>query len=125
MERKSTDNPPSASARAATPLSGHALFGLEEAYVLGYNVERLRRRQGMDVSTFARVAGVTRPTVYKMERGEADPKLSYVRKVADALGVSVVDLLTPPPEILDPNFCRRACAARAQERKDRAGKRGR
>ena len=124
MEKKTTSNPPSTGTRAAAPLLDHASLGLEEAYVLGYNVERLRRRRGMDVSTFARVAGVTRPTVYKMERGEADPKLSYVRKVADALGVSVVDLLTPPPEILDPGFYQRACAARAQERKERATGRG-
>ncbi|MDO4290301.1 MAG: helix-turn-helix transcriptional regulator [Eggerthellaceae bacterium] len=113
------------STRSAMPLLDHASLGLEEAYILGYNVERLRRQRGMDVSTFARVAGITRPTVYKMERGEADPKLSYVRKVADALGVSVVDLLTPPPEVLDPSFYQRACAVRAQERKDRAGKRSR
>lgn len=124
MKAKSTSNLPPLSARAATPLPNHASLGLEEAYILGYNVERLRRQRGMDVSTFARVAGITRPTVYKMERGEADPKLSYVRKVADALGVSVIDLLTPPTEAVDPSFYQRSCAARAQERKERATGRG-
>lgn len=76
----------------------HAPLAREDACVLAANVTRLRLKEHMDISTFARVAGITRPTVYKIERGESDLKLSYLRKVADALNVSVVELLTPPPE---------------------------
>lgn len=86
---------------ATSSLPEHAPLGLEESYILGYNVERLRIRAGMDISTFARVAGIARPTVYKIERGESNLKLSYIKKLADALDVSMIDLLTPPdPESL-------------------------
>lgn len=72
-------------------------LNVEEAYVLGHNVNRLRRLARMDKKTFAQVAGITRPTLDKIERGESDLKLSYLRKLADALDVRVVDLLTPAP----------------------------
>ena len=73
----------------------HAPFAFEEAVILGANVERLRVKAGMDISTFARVAGITRPTVYKVEGGFSDLKLSYIKKIADALGVGIIELLTP------------------------------
>ena len=72
----------------------HVPFALEEAVILGANVERLRIKAGMDIATFARVAGIARPTVYKVESGVSNLKLSYLRKIADALGVSIVELLT-------------------------------
>ncbi len=91
-----------------TKAAGHeALFGTEESLILGYNVERLRNLAQMDVATFARVAGISRPTVYKIERGEADLKLSYLKKLASALGVTVVDLITPPIDEIDfGTYCR-------------------
>ncbi len=101
------------------PLPEHASLGLEEAFVLGYNVERLRKRAHMDIATFAQVAGITRPTVYKVERGESNLKLSYLKKIADALDVSVVDLLTPPHDSIDVTFYQDRCFDRASERKER------
>lgn len=101
-------------------LPEHVPLGLEEAYVLGYNVERLRVKERMDITKFAQVAGVTRPTVYKIESGEADPRLSYIRKLADALGVSVVDLLTPPHDSVDLSYYRDSCMVRTRERREKA-----
>lgn len=86
-----------------------AQLGLEESYILGYNVERLRVQSRMDISTFAQVAGITRPTVYKVERGESNLKLSYLKKIADALGVSVVELLTPPFDHIDAVYYQESC----------------
>lgn len=100
-------------------LPEHAPLGLEESYVLGYNVERLRNQAHMDIARFAQVAGVTRPTVYKVESGESNLKLSYIRKLADALGVTVIDLLTPPYEAVDAAYYRDSCAQRARERKEK------
>lgn len=97
-------NIPGSSFRGSMP--GHATLGLEEAYILGYNVERLRKLSNMDIAKFAQVAGIARPTIYKIERGESDLKLSYIRKLADALGVTVVDLLTPPPDPTEQAICR-------------------
>ncbi len=75
----------------------HAPFGFEEAYIFGYNVERLRRMANMSITTFARVAGISRPTVYKIEKGESDLQLSFMKKIADTLDVTVVELLSEPP----------------------------
>lgn len=72
----------------------HAPFALEEAVILGTNVERLRLEAGMDISTFARVAGIALTTIYKVESGVSNLKLSYLKKIADALDVTIVDLLT-------------------------------
>lgn len=76
----------------------HAPLALEEAVILGTNVERLRVEAGMGVSKFASVADISRPFIYKVERGEANPKLTEIKKLSIALGVSVAELLTPPPE---------------------------
>ena len=93
---------------------------LEESYILGYNVERLRVQSHMDISTFAQVAGIARPTVYKVERGESNLKLSYLKKIADALDVSIVELLTPPFEYIDSAYYRSECQIHATEIRERA-----
>ncbi len=77
------------------PLGDHPIFGSIESIIFGGNVEHLRILQGMNRSVFSKVAGISRPTLYKIERGEADIKLSLMKRVADALDVSVVELLTP------------------------------
>lgn len=69
---------------------------LEEAVVLGYNVEHLRRAQGISKTVFAQMAQISRPTLDKIERGECNAKLSMLRHLADALSVPSVYLLTPP-----------------------------
>lgn len=79
-------------------MPAHVPLVFNEAVVLGCNVERLRKQAGMDVATFARVSGLSRPTIYKVERGESNLKLSYIKKMADALDVSVAELLTFPAE---------------------------
>lgn len=77
-------------------MPGHEPFALEEAVVLGYNVEHLRTAQDLSKTMFANMAGISRPTLNKIEQGTADPQLSIVRRIADALNVTVVQLLTPP-----------------------------
>ncbi|WP_165062559.1 MULTISPECIES: helix-turn-helix domain-containing protein [unclassified Adlercreutzia] len=73
----------------------HTQLTLEEAITLGLNVARLRKEQSMSITTFAQVAGISRPTLYKIESGESDLKLSMITRVAQALDTSVLDLLTP------------------------------
>lgn len=87
-----------AAADTELPAEEHAPLALEEAVILGSNVERLRVRAGMGVSKFSAVADISRPFIYKVERGEANPKLTELKKLSIALGVSVAELLTPPPE---------------------------
>ena len=75
---------------------GHAPLAFEDNVILATNVERLRNEQGLDVKRFAQVAGVSRPTLYDIESAKGDPKLSSIRKVAEALDVSIAELFCPP-----------------------------
>lgn len=72
---------------------GSNAFPLEECVVFGNNVERIRTDEGLSITRFCEMAGISRPTLYKIERGESDPRLSMMVKIAKALGVSVEDLL--------------------------------
>ena len=63
--------------------------------VLGDNVHRLRMKQGIPKKTFSLMVGISRPLLDRIERGEADLRISYLTKVADGLSVSVLDLLDP------------------------------
>lgn len=73
-------------------------FPLEECVTFGVNVQRLREEQGLSISKFGKMANVSRPTIYKIERGESDLQLSMMVKVAKALGVDVTDFLEPPKD---------------------------
>lgn len=84
--------------RTYAVIDEHAPLAMEEAVILGSNVERLRLKTGMGITAFCTLAGMSRPFLYKIESGEANPKLSELKKLANALGVSVVELLTPAQE---------------------------
>ncbi len=62
---------------------------------LGEELKRLRQERFLSQRDLAEKAGVSPTTIMHLEKGEsADPRLSTVRKVAEALGVdpnSLVD----------------------------------
>ncbi len=66
-------------------------------HILGTNVRRLRRAHGMSKVDFCMTAGISRPILDKMERGEANAQLDTLCKVAAALGVEPSDLLRSRP----------------------------
>ncbi len=65
------------------------------AQTLATNVTTLRSQQGLNKQMFALMAGISRPMLNRIESGEADTRLSYVQRIADALGVEPTYLLTP------------------------------
>ena len=65
------------------------------ASVLGRNIERLRTQAKIRKKTFALMVGIGRPQLDKIERGEADVRLSVIVKMADALETSPQELLSP------------------------------
>jgi len=61
---------------------------------LAKNVKRLREARGLSQEKLARLADVANNTLIKMETGEnKNPTLETLKKVAQALGVSVDDLI--------------------------------
>ncbi|MCD6337044.1 MAG: helix-turn-helix transcriptional regulator [Candidatus Marinimicrobia bacterium] len=61
---------------------------------LAKNIARLRKQKGFSQEKLARLADVANNTIIKMESGEnKNPTLETLRKVAEALGVSVDELI--------------------------------
>jgi transcriptional regulator with XRE-family HTH domain len=72
------------------------MLASEEASVFGSRVSKLRKLQNLSISKFAQMANLSRPTIYKIENGQGNPRLNDMVAIADALGVPLVDLLTIP-----------------------------
>lgn len=56
---------------------------------IGDRIKRCRMALGISKAHLARKAGLTRPTITYYENRDAEPTLTSLRKLADALGVSV------------------------------------
>jgi len=63
--------------------------------VLAHNVHELRIAQHISISALSRVAKISRPLLAKIEKGEADVRLSYIKRLAGALCVDPLSLLEP------------------------------
>jgi transcriptional regulator with XRE-family HTH domain len=63
---------------------------------LSRNLRRLRTERGMSIGDLAKLAGVAKGTLSKLEAGSGNPTVDTVWSIADALGVGMGDLLTEP-----------------------------
>jgi transcriptional regulator with XRE-family HTH domain len=68
----------------------------ELASRLARNVRQLRSARGLTQSQLARLAGLPRATWTHLESGEANPTLAVLNRAADALQVSVEELISTP-----------------------------
>ncbi len=62
-------------------------------FVLGDNVNRLRNERGLTQEALAQRAGMRQPRIAEIERGDANPRLDTLTRIALALGVPVWMLL--------------------------------
>ncbi len=60
---------------------------------MGRRLKRLREAQGLSQYALAKKAKISRVHVATLERGESDPTVGMVTKLARALGVPVTELL--------------------------------
>ena len=60
---------------------------------LGQNLKRIRAKKGMSQGDISRALDVHRAYVSGIENGKRNPTLATIQKLADALGVSVSELL--------------------------------
>lgn len=63
---------------------------------LANNIKQLREGRGLTQAQLSKQAGVPRPTWANLESGAANPTLSVLIKVANALSVSLEELVGPP-----------------------------
>jgi transcriptional regulator with XRE-family HTH domain len=63
---------------------------------VGENLRRLRQAAGLSQTALAEAAEISRRTIINLEAGEANISLSGLDRLADALGVTFVDLVSAP-----------------------------
>lgn len=61
----------------------------------GYQIARLRLKLGITQAQLAEMVGTKQPSIARLENGETSPSLSFLEKVAQALGVKVKVKLVP------------------------------
>lgn len=71
----------------------------EVARHLAHNLRSLRETRGWTQQRLAKQSGVPRPTLATLESGSANPTLAVLVRVAQALGVSIEELIGPPRDI--------------------------
>ena len=63
---------------------------------LADNTKSLREARGLTQAQIAKTAGIPRPTWANIESGSANPTLQVLLKMAEALQVSLEELIAPP-----------------------------
>lgn len=86
-----------------------------DALTLGRQVRHLRTSRGLTLEQLGQAVGVTPSLLSLVENGRREPRLSLLRDVAQALGVTLNDLLDPAPP------SRRAALEIALDRAQRSG----
>lgn len=70
---------------------------LMNAYVTGATVKKLREGKNMTQAELAETIGVSSKTVSKWETGKGLPDISLLQPLAQALGISVIELMNGTP----------------------------
>ena len=66
----------------------------KEISIIAKNIKKYREKKGISQDRLSKLAGITLHTITKIESGATpDPRIKTVKKIADALGVSVDDLI--------------------------------
>jgi Predicted transcriptional regulators len=66
---------------------------LKEISIIAKNI-KYREKKGISQDNLSKLAGITLHTITKIESGATpDPRIETVKKIADALGVSIDDLM--------------------------------
>lgn len=70
----------------------------EKVYLkkLGLNIKKIRRQKGMSQIVLSDHFDADSPTISRIEAGKTNPTIITLKKIADALGVEVADLVTIP-----------------------------
>ena len=67
---------------------------LKEISIIAKNIKKYREKKGISQDKLSKLAGITLHTITKIESGATpDPRIETVKKIADALGVSIEDLM--------------------------------
>ena len=66
----------------------------KEMSTIAKNIKKYRAKLGISQDKLSKLAGITLHTITKIESGATpDPRIETVKKIADALGVSIDNLM--------------------------------
>ncbi|OQB95205.1 MAG: HTH-type transcriptional regulator PuuR [Verrucomicrobia bacterium ADurb.Bin118] len=66
----------------------------KQDYPLSKNLKKFREQKGLSQDRLAKLADIANNTIIKIEQGEnQNPTLDTLKKIAEAFGVSVDDLI--------------------------------
>lgn len=66
----------------------------KEISTIAKNIKKYREKKGISQDKLSKLAGITLHTITKIESGATpDPRIETVRKIANALGIGIDDLL--------------------------------
>lgn len=66
----------------------------KEISIIAKNIKKYRVKLGISQDKLSKLAGITLHTITKIESGATpDPRIETVKKIADALGVGIDDLM--------------------------------
>ncbi len=66
----------------------------KEMSTIAKNIKKYRAKLGISQDKLSKLAGITLHTITKIESGATpDPRIETIKKIADALGVSIDDLM--------------------------------
>jgi putative transcriptional regulator len=68
----------------------------------GYKLRAARQQQGLSQSALARKAGLTEKTVLRIESGTSLPRMHTAYLLAQAVGISLGELVDEPHRSSDP-----------------------
>ena len=66
---------------------------VDPPYIVAVNVIRTRNEREMTQAQLAEAIGVAQPRIAEIERGDANPRLVTLSKIAHALGITLSELL--------------------------------
>ncbi len=61
----------------------------------GYQVARIRMMRGLTQAQLAEMVGTRQPSIARLENGSSMPSLSFLSKIAEALGAKIEFKLIP------------------------------
>jgi transcriptional regulator with XRE-family HTH domain len=106
---------------AENPVPPEIIAEVDPPNILALNVVRLRSARGLTQAQLAEALGVAQPRIAEIERGDANPRLITLSKLAFALGVSLpellVDNLTTPDDVDDSEAVAEVSVTESRKRK--------
>ncbi|MCD4781545.1 MAG: ImmA/IrrE family metallo-endopeptidase [Candidatus Omnitrophica bacterium] len=82
------------------------------------NLKRIRAIKGFKQEELANQAGLSRVAYSSIENAKSEPRVSNLQKLADVLGVSIVELIKPVPQLASLRFRKNNMTKRERDKRD-------